>query len=276
VFCYRTDVEEWPAAPDLVEDLAVVECVRRGVAVDLVVDRPRENRSQFVFTKLASGQPAIFWQSRKVVGTARPGARIPGRRASGIRDLEILVDSRERYAYRFAKQQTAVTVTALEAGDYGVRGVDGSLLAAVERKALGDLASSLNNGTLAFELAKLAQVPRAAIVVEDRYSSLVKHAYGPAGFLPDLLARVAVRYPSIPVLFLETRALAEEWTFRYLGAALAESEAEADLGLDSLDPPVGPVDVKPRSRSAPGAGGSSDRAANRARRAGGRRGPAAS
>jgi hypothetical protein len=36
-----------------------------------------------------------------------------------------------------------------------------------------------------------------------------------------------VRYPELPILFLETRPLAEEWTFRYLGAALAEAIAEA-------------------------------------------------
>lgn len=41
-----------------------------------------------------------------------------------------------------------------------------------------------------------------------------------------MLARVQVRYPEIPILFLETRPLAEEWTFRYLGATLAEYEAE--------------------------------------------------
>jgi len=237
VFCYRTDPAEWPAEPDIIDDLRVIECVRRGVAVDLVVDRPRENRSQFVFTRLASGQPAIFWQSRKVVGTARPGARIPGRRASGLKDLEILVDSRERYAYRFARKQTAVRKAALEAGDYAVASPDGAVLAAVERKALGDLAASLSGGTLAFELAKLARLPRAAVVVEDRFSALLKLAHAPAGFLPDLLARIAVRYPTVPVLFLETRALAEEWTFRYLGAAVAEAEAEEDLGLEGLEGP---------------------------------------
>jgi hypothetical protein len=75
-------------------------------------------------------------------------------------------------------------------------------------------------------LAKLAEAPRAAIVVEDRYGNLLKHAYAPAGFLPDMLARVQVRYPEIAIVFLETRPLAEEWTFRYLGAALAEHESE--------------------------------------------------
>ena len=41
-----------------------------------------------------------------------------------------------------------------------------------------------------------------------------------------MLARVQVRYPEIPIVFLETRALAEEWTYRWLGAALVELECE--------------------------------------------------
>jgi hypothetical protein len=48
-------------------------------------------------------------------------------------------------------------------------------------------------------------------------------AHVPAGFLPDLLARVQVRYPEIPIVFCENRPMAEEWTFRWLGAALLEA-----------------------------------------------------
>ena len=136
VFCARA--EAWPseAEVDIVEDVAVLLCRRRGPAIDLVLDRGREDRSQFVVTTMRGGRD--------------------------------------------------------------------------------------NNGTLVFELSKLGETPRAAIVVEDRYSALLKHAYAPAGFLPDMLARVQVRYPEIPIVFAETRPLAEEWTFRYLGAAAAE------------------------------------------------------
>ena len=225
VFCARVD-DDWPLEAEIVEEVPVTLCRRRGVAIDLVLDRPRENRSQFVFTTLPSGREGIFWQTRKVVTTARPGARIPGRRASGIPELVIVVDTRERYPYGFSKQQATTVRAALAAGDYAVRATTGTAVAVVERKSLADLAGGLNNGTLIFELAKLAEAPRAAIVVEDRYGNLLKHAYAPAGFLPDMLARVQVRYPEIPIVFLETRPLAEEWTFRYLGAALAEYESE--------------------------------------------------
>jgi hypothetical protein len=224
VYCHRA--EAWPDEPDILDDVAVLECHRRGVAVDLVLDRPRENRSQFVFTRLPSGREGIFWQTRKVATTARPGARIPGRRISDLPGpLVIVVDTRERYPYRFAKQRAETERAALPAGDYAVRDADGRTVAAVERKALADLAASLTNGSLVFELGRLAALPRAAVVVEDRYAALLRQAHSPSGFLPDLLARVQVRYPEIPIVFVETRPLAEEWTYRWLGAALAESLA---------------------------------------------------
>ena len=225
VFCARIE-GGWPPDAEIVEEIPVTLCRRRGVAIDLVLDRPREFRSQFVFTTLPSGREGIFWQTRKVVTTARPGARIPGRRASGFRELVIVVDSRERYPYGFSKQQASTVRAALAAGDYAVSSEAGTPVAVVERKSLADLAGGLSSGTLVFELAKLAEMPRAALVVEDRYGNLLKHAYAAAGFLPDMLARVQVRYPEIAIVFLETRPLAEEWTFRYLGAALAEYESE--------------------------------------------------
>jgi hypothetical protein len=246
VFCARVE-GGWPTEAEIVEDVPITLCRRRGVAIDLVLDRPRENRSQFVFTTLPSGREGIFWQTRKVVTTARPGARIPGRRASGIRELVIVVDTRERYPYGFSKQQATTVRAALTAGDYAVRSEAGTPVAVVERKSLTDLAGALSNGTLVFELAKLTEMPRAAVVVEDRYGNLLKHAYTPAGFQPDMLARVQVRYPEISIVFLETRPLAEEWTFRYLGAALAEFESEEQTGsqLRAAELPLDYAAVRP-------------------------------
>jgi hypothetical protein len=250
VYCHRVETG-WPQDVEIVEDVAVVECQRRGVAVDLFLDRKRESRSQFVFTRIAGGREGIFWQTRKVAATARPGARIPGRRIGDLPErMTILIDTREHYPYRFANQQTDVAREALPAGDYAVRDASGRIVAAVERKTIGDLAAGLNGGSLAFELAKLAQLSRAAVVVEDRYSSLLKLTHAPVGFLPDLLARVQVRYPEIPIVFTETRPLAEEWTYRWLGAALAESLATSEAW--GTEPPDGPADEKanaPRCRS---------------------------
>ena len=224
VYCHRA--EEWPVDPDVVERVPVKSCTARGPAVDLVLDRGRENRSQLVFTRLRGGREAIFWQSARTNAKARPGVRTPTARASGLEQLQILVDSRERYPYRFSSQQATTVREALPCGDYGVRR-EGDLVAVVERKSLEDLARSLVDSRLAGQLAELASVPRAAVVVEERYSRLFSLPHVKPGFVADLLARVQVRWPAVPVFFAETRPLAEEWTFRFLGAAVSESVADA-------------------------------------------------
>jgi hypothetical protein len=233
LYCYPVGVEEWPAEPEIIERVLLRSCVRRGGAVDLVLDRGRENRSQLVFTT-ARGRDAVFWQSPRTRKQARPNVTA---RAAGIAELEILVDSREQYAYRFVTQQAATVKRALPCGDYGVT-VHGRLVAAVERKSLPDLVSSLINGTLRFALGELAALPRAAVVVEERYSQIFKLDRIRPAVVADGLAELQVRWPGVPIVFCETRQLAEEWTYRYLAAAhtwAADELAVADRIQTSHD-----------------------------------------
>jgi ERCC4 domain len=229
VYCHRAD--GWPEPADIIEEVPVRSCVRRGVAIDLVLDRARENRSQFVFTRVQGGREGIFWQSPKTTRTSRPGIRIPTRRAAGQREVIIYVDTRERYPYKFAKQQAITQRRALPCGDYGVVDDNDEIVAVVERKTLTDLAHRLVDGSLAYAMADLATVDRAAIVVEDRWADVFRLQHVTPGFVADLHAAVQVRYPAVPIVFAETRPLAEEWTYRYLGAArayaMAENEADA-------------------------------------------------
>ncbi|MBW3602240.1 MAG: hypothetical protein KY434_06015 [Actinobacteria bacterium] len=78
------------------------------------------------------------------------------------------------------------------------------------------------DGSLAFQLAELAELPLAAVVVEGRYADLLDLEHVQPGFALDLLARVQVRYPAVPIVFAGSRKLAEEYTFRLLGAVHAE------------------------------------------------------
>jgi len=150
LYGHPVTVDDWPADPQLVERVALRSCVRRGAAVDVVLDRRRENRSQLVFTT-ARGREAVFWHSPRTRKLARPNVALPTARATGIPELEIVVDSRECYAYRFATQQVHRVARALPCGDYAVT-LDEQLIAVVERKSLPDLVSSLGNGTLRYAL----------------------------------------------------------------------------------------------------------------------------
>ena len=117
---------------------------------------PRQDRSQFVFTE-TRGRSMIFWQTGAVAMKANPGGRVPQRRAL-VAGFTIHIDTREKYAFRFAGRDVAIEHTALEAGDYGVREGD-HWLAVVERKSMEDLIGSLSNGTLAYQLAAMAALP---------------------------------------------------------------------------------------------------------------------
>ncbi|HET6699211.1 MAG TPA: histone-like nucleoid-structuring protein Lsr2 [Nocardioidaceae bacterium] len=233
VYCHRVD--EWPEDAEVVERVPTRSCVRRGAAIDLVLDRARENRSQLVFTRIRGGRPAIFWQSARTAKQARPAVAIPTARSHGVRDLEIVIDSNERYGYTFKDQQASTRRGRLAAGDYGVL-LDDTLLASVERKSLDDLVGSLTSGRLKYQLADLAAVPRAAVVVEDRYSRVFKLQYARPSTIADLLAEFQVRWPSVPILFCETRPLAQEWTYRFLAAAWAAATDEhgGALAVDDL------------------------------------------
>ena len=143
---------------------------------------------------------------------------LPTARAAGIAELEIVVDAHERYAYRFAGQQVRTATRGLPCGDYAII-VDGTLVAAVERKSLPDLIGSLTSGRLRYALGELAALPRAAVVVEDRYSQIFKQDRVRPALVADGIAECQIRWPNIPIVFCETRSLAEEWTYRYLAAA---------------------------------------------------------
>jgi hypothetical protein len=217
VYCHRVD--EWPDDAEIVEEVAVRSCVRRGVAVDLVLDRARENRSQFVFTTLRNGRGGIFWQSARTTRKTRPGLRVPTRR-SAAGALTIIVDTRERYPWNFTNQQVTVSRRALPVGDYAVESL-GDVVGAVERKTLADLAARLVDGSLLPLLGELASLPRAAIVVEDRWADVFRMQHVSPSMVAEMLAGAQVRYPNVPIVFCETRVLAQEWAYRFLGAALA-------------------------------------------------------
>ena len=226
LYCHRAS--SWPADAEIVVRLPVRRCTRRGAAIDLVVDRARENRSQFVITR-ARGREMIFWQSPKTTKQARPGTHIPTARAHG-QVLEILIDSGEKYPYRFSGQQATTTRERLSCGDYAVQ-LDGEIVAAVERKTINDLISSMMSGRMKFLLAELAALPRAAVVVEERYSKIFNHQYFSGSVAAERLAELQAQFPAVPIVFCETRPLAEEWAYRWLGACHYELEVAAGTSM---------------------------------------------
>jgi hypothetical protein len=223
VYCHPYEAA-WEAGLEIVEEAPVLLCRRRGAAIDLVLDRPRLARSQFVFTE-ARGRRAIFWQTQKAARAATPGARIP--KGKTLAGLTVLIDTRERYPFRFSGRDVVTERAALPAGDYVVADREHAV-AAVERKTLDDLTSSLSDGTLAFQAQRLAEVPLGAVVVEGTLPDVFRAHPGRGAWLADMLARLAVRYPEVQVVFAGSRKFAEEWTYRFLAAALSDALRNRD------------------------------------------------
>ena len=253
LYCHPVGTDEWPVEPEIVERVALRVCARRGAAIDVVCDRGREQRSQIVFTR-ARGREVVFWQSPRTRKQARPDVRVPSARAQGIETLEILVDARERYPFRFASQQVRTVRRGLACGDYAIS-QDGRIVCAVERKSLEDLISSLSNGRLRFALSELSGLPRAAVVVEQGYAGIFGQQHVRGAIVADGLAELQVRYPNVPIVPCGSRKLAEEWTYRFLAAAHAwardEPAAQARIGrVSSSELPqvlVGPSAPPPSS-----------------------------
>jgi hypothetical protein len=92
----------------------------------------------------------------------------------------------------------------------------------------------MTDGRLRFALGELAALPRSAVVVEERYSQLLKVDWVRPAVVLDGLAELQVRWPNVPIVFCENRSLAEEWTYRFLAAAQVWAQTES-LAVERIE-----------------------------------------
>lgn len=220
VFCLPTSAPNGDV--EVLERVPVAACQRHGPAIDLVLQRGLNRRSQFIFV-VHRGRQQVYWQTPKAAKAARPGLRIPY--APVRSDVTYYVDSRERYGYTFAGSH--VEKRPLPSGDYAIVNREQQVIAAVERKTIDDFATSIADGSLSFEMMELATLAHAAVVVEGRYSEILRYAHTPRGYLPELIARLAMLYPQVPIIFVETRRVGEQWTRCFLRSAHGHAYAPA-------------------------------------------------
>ncbi len=178
----------------------------------------------------------LVWQTARTSQQARPAVSPPRARASGLADLEIALDIRERCPFTFADRQATTRRERLKAGDYGPL-VDGLLHATVERKSLVDLVTSLTTGKLTFHSPNWLgfRAPRSSSKRATRRTSR-STASGPASWptgSPN--ARSGSRPFRSPSA--RPRKLAQEWTYRFLAAAQVGllEEMVGDLAVRDLE-----------------------------------------
>ena len=239
LFCY--ELSEWPAGATVLATVPVESCWRAGAAVHLILRRRQRRRSLFVWTARRDRR-LIFWRSQVSMRAARPGIRVP--QARGLAEaLTVAVDTAERYPWRFARHAATTARRQLPVGDYAVV-VDDACLAVVERKTVADLASSAASGGLALTMADLSQVPHAMVVVEGRLSDLVKaeqQGRVRPGWLLNVLAALQATHPRVPLVFAETRAMAEDYAYRWLAACVRGERRLPPLPGEPPAPPSTPT-----------------------------------
>jgi hypothetical protein len=67
-------------------------------------------------------------------------------------------------------------------------------------------------------------------LLEDRWADVFRLQH----VSPSMVAHAQVRYPTVPIVCCEACALAQEWAYRFLGAALRYADEEA--GATDLPP----------------------------------------
>lgn len=233
VYCHPLS-EGWPEQAEIVERVPVKLCRRRGPAIDL----PRLSRSQFVFTEVR-GRPAISGRRRRrrAAPTRGRAFRVDAR----SRSLTILVDTRERYPYRFSGRPVERNGRpCLRATTRS--GAPGTCLPQWNADARG-LRHELVRRDVVFPVQRLGDAPLAAVVAEGGYSELFRLQHVEPVWIADVLSRLHARYAEIQVTFPDSRMFAEEWSYRFLASAAAD----ADLGARGAE------DVVPRDRPGGGA-----------------------
>ena len=231
VYCHPLPNDPKADELEIIQRVGAVVCRQIGKSVDLVLNRGINKRSQFIFVRNWRGRSLILWQTSLSVKAVRPGLRIPSVRACS--QQVVYIDTRERYGYTFANQDVKTERRPLPVGDYAVA-VEDRTLGVVERKSMDDFVRSFVDGSLSFCMAELAALPASAVAIEGKYSELLRHERVRSGLLPDLLARLQVRYPKVSINFLETRKIAEAWTYHFLRIVRDNESATLSL-LDSRE-----------------------------------------
>lgn len=230
VFCIREDTLDTQEPLEPVERATVLSLSRLGRKLTVTIDRALRKRCEFLFItkprRDGSGTyEQVFFRTESGIRSHRSRTRLEIQRQDA--DLQVAIDSSERYPWRFPGAQLATR--KLAAGDYAL--LDGERIAAVvERKSFDNMLADLGQiQALHHALTHLGRYSRAAVVVEAQYADFIdeKRLAGrwPATFVARALAEVAAMHPRLPVVFCGNRKLANQWAHRFFLACANRSDA---------------------------------------------------
>lgn len=136
VFCLR---DHGPTPPGEAEERVVILSLsQRGALLDLILDRAQRKRCNFLVVVKGEGNEQIFLRTEAAIKAHRTRGNV---HTKANAQLDIVVDSRERYPWRFPDQTPRRR--ALPAGDYALLDAEQRITTVVERKSFDDAKAML-------------------------------------------------------------------------------------------------------------------------------------
>jgi len=221
VFCLREKADAEAVDGELLERVPIASLKRMGRKLSLVLDRSRNKRCDFLFlTKAYKDRPGeyeqIFFRTQGALREHKSRGRS---QLFGDADLEVVVDSAERYPWRFKGAE--VRREALPVGDYALVQDEG-LVAVVERKSFKNVLRDIAHlQVLHQQLNELGSYPHAALVVEAQYGDFLqpdKVGRWSVSHLARVLAELSAMHPAVPVIYAGNRKMANEWAHGFFDA----------------------------------------------------------
>lgn len=240
IFCLREREFDPGEHLDVVEQALVASFSRVGRKLSVVLDRPQRKRCEFLVVEKARADGSgtyeqVFFRTESGIRAHRSKSRVELR--AKPETLAIVVDSAERYAWRFPG--ASLTRRKLAVGDYGLM-LDDQLSAVVERKSFDNLLSDFGAlQALHHQLADLASMPAAALVIEAEYRDFLDperlKGRWPAAHAARVLAELSALHPKLPIVYAGNRKAANAWTHEFFRALAARDIApSAQLVMETM------------------------------------------
>jgi len=203
-----------------VEECNIILFKRFGKKLNLILDRKTKRRCWFIFlkkeykTRPGDYYEQIFWITQSAMKMRGAGAYIP--QGGKKEQMEIIIDQRERYPYKFTNALTKRE--NLPVGDYALI-KDKKIIAVSEKKTMDNFLHEIRGYDIfKSSLEELKQYKYKAVIFDSPYSDFInpkKNLFYRPSYTADILADLYVNFPEIQFMFFENRKLANEWLYRW-------------------------------------------------------------
>lgn len=135
--------------------------------------------------------------------------------------LTCCIDSKEQTPWNMSPMKTKRI--ALKTGDYSIQGLERFI--AIERKSWADALQCIGHSRERFEncVARLSAMKHSAIVIEGKYSDVIAGNFGMSKLTTaQVVGAVHSWSKKVPVYFLESPTVSQEWAKSWLAARAKE------------------------------------------------------